>query len=238
MSKHKPKSLLSALFNTMVAPAYRLEYHLNLDATVERFGLKPLRPTLLEMDRGMFLLRDNSTDVRANTPRSGKGTKHQEGKTAVELATNGLFSALVTELTDEIVNGTANLSLRHELDPLAPTSGPAKGFGPIALDKNGAVTVQSGGLLLEYLYYFVYFADARAEIVRTPAVTDAATNAIVSPPQRPVTAAAVRQALQNLNAQLELPVENRDRAVVRPAVQVLVDATHNEYEDRGKTCMW
>lgn len=233
MSRHKPHSLLSFIYNTTIDPPYRLEMHSDMETSFERFGVKTssTKTSCYEVEQAAYWLRNSSNDVEA----SGKvnGNENENGKQQMGASAKVLFGDLAVELGPRIAqskNGSilgTPLSLALALDPRAPANGPAEApWSPMGVTKDGDVAVKTGGLLLEYFYFFCHFPAARKTIVANMQVLTAAFG----------NPTAVASALKDLDVALDNPAASA--GLIQPAVDVVCEELAVEYETQGWPRCW
>lgn len=223
MSRSKPNTLLSFVCNATGVPGYRTEMHMDMRRSFERFQVDNgvAQGACFELERAAYDLRLSTSDPAMVVPINGG--LYAAGRARAEEASPVLFKEVADEIVGMVVNATNFDGLSAEIDPNGVPGTAISGFGPITIGADGVVAVAQNprrDILLEYLYYFFHFKEARAAIMRDMSGVARAADKIDLFFQIPRDSAGNPQvlgALQKLGALMDAPVRTGvTDAAVRP----------------------
>jgi hypothetical protein len=247
MSASKPITLLSFICNTTGTPAYRTEMHMDMRRAFQRFAVDngTAQGACFEIERAAYDLRTSSSDAFALVPANG--ALYADADARMRAAPRILFNELVNEIVAMVLNPSAFVDLNDELDPNRKPDVVIKGFGPISrnADSGGLLVSDNIGtkaapkphLLLDYVYYFFHFKEARAAILKDMSGVERAADAIAQ--SSGAIPAEVIQTLQKLGSMMDSTSSTSvTEAAVRPLAQILCNHLASEYEGRGWRKCW
>jgi hypothetical protein len=171
VSLNRPHSLLSFIYNTTVDPPYRLEMHMDMEVAFKRFEVlaEPVREACYGVEQAAYRLRSSSDDIFA--AHAVDTQVHGEGLEQMASSTKSLFLSLAAELVESIrrsENGTVlenRISLARCLNHQAQGGVADAPWSALAVGPKGEVTARTGARLLEYVYFFMHFEEARTTMM-------------------------------------------------------------------------
>jgi hypothetical protein len=253
MSKTKPHTLLSFVCNTTGTPAYRTEMHMDMRRAFQRFEVNngAAEASCFEIERAAYDIRVSSADAFELVPLNG--TLYADAQDRMRHAPRVLFEELTNEIVAMVLDPSAFGDLGVELDPDAQPAAGITGFGPISITANASVAVSDNGagtnpptvpyLLLEYVYYFFHFKDARAAIMNDTSGIERAADAIEQSfgpiPRSSNGKPEVLQTLLSLGTMMDATARSAVTEVaVRPLALALCTLLASEYSVRGHKRCW